>query len=396
MMICRKSVTLVLGMALCLISQTLRADNGSPYSANQAAMAPNMGYYGNNPAYSGAAPMYPGGYQGTPYAGPYGASYAQTPGGDSSAGESMAAPQENERRWSASANALLLHRSTSGCQTLLVDSQTSAQKFNAANLESPYAGGAEFNIIRHQILEDFDLEFDYFSINSWGSSPYYFKGDGGGTPAGNVVLDSNESTRMSVQDVTFTEHCRIYNGEINLRTALCDRLTVFSGFRWMQLFEDYNASGVAYDGSSFEHSVRAANHLYGYQFGAQLDLFKGAGTQQFGQTTVITGSSGDRPFYVSTYIKTGVLSQNSVASIGSVGATDSSCSFLGETGLTGVYRLNEHIALRGGYRVMWIDQVAFAPRQIAVTDLSSEANTSVDTDGTLFCHGAHAGVEIQW
>ena len=75
--------------------------------------------------------------------------------------------------------------------------------------------------------------------------------------------------------------------------------------------------------------------------------------------------------------------------------SDSHVSFLGEIGVTGSCQLTRHLALRGGYQVMWLTSVALAPNQIPATDFLA-AQAGVNTSGTLFCHGANAGLELAW
>jgi hypothetical protein len=75
-------------------------------------------------------------------------------------------------------------------------------------------------------------------------------------------------------------------------------------------------------------------------------------------------------------------------------------SFVGETGLTGFYRLTNHLWLHGGYQAMWLSSVALAPEQV---DLSSRslvgapaAGSGLNNNGDLFFHGAVAGAELRW
>ena len=77
------------------------------------------------------------------------------------------------------------------------------------------------------------------------------------------------------------------------------------------------------------------------------------------------------------------------------GLGDSSVAFVGEIGITGVYQLTKHIALRGGYQTLWISGVALASDNMAnATALSSQAN--ITTDGDLFYHGALMSVDFMW
>jgi hypothetical protein len=61
----------------------------------------------------------------------------------------------------------------------------------------------------------------------------------------------------------------------------------------------------------------------------------------------------------------------------------------------GTFQLTDHLAMRCGYEVIWLDGAALAPRQIPVTNLGTGV-ASVDTSGNLVYHGASAGLELRW
>ena len=60
-------------------------------------------------------------------------------------------------------------------------------------------------------------------------------------------------------------------------------------------------------------------------------------------------------------------------------------AFVGEIGLTGVYRLSDRLLLRGGYQLMWIDGVALAPSQMP--ELKFTTQTGLPTTGNEFWAG---------
>ncbi len=400
-------------LVLLAATNILQAQQGP----NTSTPAKPLTYFQGTPDYQNASPWYPastcsylGENRASSYGVPYGSSYgpaAAADSGEAVADDSPAAETPTwldrfmnrgcgEPRWTVVANALWLHRSSSGSQTVLVDPQTSEEMLNGSDINYPYAGGMEFGVTCHKIWRDLDVEFNYFGLDSWGSHSYGFDGEG---PIGNLIVENNEATTLSVNSVTFVEHSQIYSGELNVRQP-CNRcLTFLGGFRWMQMFETYEASGIlAGEETPFEHRIRSGNHLYGGQIGAQLDLFGSQGPCQFGNQLIVMGQGS--PFRLSSYVKSGMfynaVDQSSVTPIGEANASSSCATFLGEVGLTGIYQITSHIALRGGYRVLWMENLALAPRQISATDLADAGNTSVDTGGALFCHGAHAGFEVVW
>jgi len=377
-------------------------------------------YYQGTPDYQNTSPWYPASAcsylnenrTSSPYAVPtgvpYGSSYgtAPTDSGEAVADSSSSAETPSwlerfqnrtcgEPRWTITAQALWLYRSSSGSQTVLLDPRTSEPMFNSTDITYPFAGGMEFGAICHKIWQDLDVEFNYFGLDSWGSHACTFEGE---SPVANLVVENNENTTLPVDSVTIFEHSQLYSGEVNVRKPFDGCFTFLAGFRWMQMFETYEASGIlSGEETPFEQKIHAGNHLYGGQIGAQLDLFGSQAPYMFGNRMMMDQGN---PFRLSGYVKAGMfynaVDQYSITPIGEASAQSSCATFLGEVGLTGIYQITSHIALRGGYRVLWMENLALAPRQISSTDLADAANTSVDTGGALFCHGAHAGLEFVW
>ena len=74
-------------------------------------------------------------------------------------------------------------------------------------------------------------------------------------------------------------------------------------------------------------------------------------------------------------------------------------AFLGELAAIGRYMVTDNIAVRGGYRLLWIDGVALASDQVSVTAFVPPAlapGRGINSSGDLFFHGAVVGVEAFW
>jgi hypothetical protein len=61
-------------------------------------------------------------------------------------------------------------------------------------------------------------------------------------------------------------------------------------------------------------------------------------------------------------------------------------AFVGEGSIGGTLRLTDHSALRGGYQILWIEDVAKAVNTF----------TTGEGLGGLLFHGAYAGLELRW
>jgi hypothetical protein len=93
-------------------------------------------------------------------------------------------------------------------------------------------------------------------------------------------------------------------------------------------------------------------------------------------TTIITGDD----------ISTGAneFSQSSTEVVSSTIQEFSELSFVGEAGVTGVFRLNRCVALRAGYQVLVMDRVGLGIDAFLAPGLNAT---------TLVYHGGHFGVE---
>lgn len=304
--------------------------------------------------------------------------------------------------WTATADAVVMHRSPSGRQPLLYDSGSQSYLLDAADLKYNYSVGPRLSLIRHGICDCIDIELNYFSIEGWNAVADY---PAGTLPLPFAVLTLDQTLPLPVNAVRFEERSRLYSSELNARLPLSGRLNVYSGFRWIELYDGYQAQGTeAVLSTDFSHSVRAYNHLYGFQVGADIDFFqRGRQVSQFGPTTLVCDQCS--PISLKGFAKSGVYynaaDQGSEFSnpdyIGTLWASDSGShtAFVGEIGLLGCYQFNEHISVRAGYQVMWIEGVALAAEQIASTNFGGGV-TALDTRGSLFYHGAIAGLELNW
>lgn len=170
--------------------------------------------------------------------------------------------------------------------------------------------------------------------------------------------------------------------ELNVHAPVNSRVTLLAGFRWVELHDALRvnmatpATFVNWDEN---------NHMYGGQFGTNIWLTRPA-----------------NPLRVSLMAKGGVYGNDADTRFTStiVGGTRSAgtaVAFVGEAGLTASYRLTRRLALRGGYEVLWLDNVARASEAAAATtQIAGGTQSTINTDGRLWYNGATTGVEFVW
>jgi hypothetical protein len=106
-------------------------------------------------------------------------------------------------------------------------------------------------------------------------------------------------------------------------------------------------------------------------------------------------------------LKAGIYNNNALNSISyrtnlfgineSSGMVRDCTSFVGELNLNLTYSLTRELSIRGGYQLIWIDGVALASEQPSLNSGNFLTPVSaVDTNNSLFYHGALAGLEWVW
>jgi hypothetical protein len=279
-------------------------------------------------------------------------------------------------RWTATADALILQRCDSSGAVLMFNTAEPTQNLNADDLEFPFKGGVDFTLAR-QFAGDNALQVRYFGIDGWNAAA---------TAA--TTAEDLLQVNAALPVLTFagsaihaSNSSELQNVEINGVRWLSDRLALLGGFRYAELDEHF-AIGLADAPIPFRYDTRTRNRLWGGQLGADLVLWDRGGPL----TVAAAGKAGvygNAAAHDSRY-STGVFAP--VAS----GQT-ASTAFIGELGLNGICHLTEHLSVHGGYRLLWIDGVALAADQVAVSDFL--AHTGIDASGDVFYHGAFVGLQ---
>jgi len=254
--------------------------------------------------------------------------------------------------WTIHAGSVILHRSDpsdDGILSLIAGGDTPG---------FGWTGGPDVSIAR-RLASGNSLELRYF---------------------GALECEIDESLTASPVSVGANYTSRLNSTELNWRRPSSESITWLAGFRWIELHEEFNVStDIAIVPISIDTNTNVANHLYGGQIGVDVALW-----------------NRTSPLSVSGVIKGGVygnFADNDVAvlingiPLGALGDDDSHVAFAGDIGIAAAYPLTEHVALRGGYQLLWIDGVALADEQ---------DSAEVDTSGDVFYHGALVGLELTW
>jgi hypothetical protein len=288
--------------------------------------------------------------------------------------------------WTLSADAMIMSRSGGKTSSLLINADESgedqdgtdasgAELFNSNAFEFNWAAGPRVSVVGEDILFGCDLEAAFFGIDGWEAVQNITVPETGA----NFMVFNEPSTTISLSPgdvVTYRYVSQLRSTEINARHPIYERLSVLMGFRYVELHEEL-ASSVN-DVEVLDANVD--NHMYGGQIGMNVAFINTCRLSIEG--VVKAGVLGNYSDLTMSVIDTDRLADKRTHT-----------AFLGELGLMGIVQVTNQLAMRGGYQVMWLDGIAIAGDQVEnVTPSSAKPYIG----GTLFYHGAFAGLEYAW
>ncbi len=302
--------------------------------------------------------------------------------------------------WELRANALFLHRSSPGSQPLVTTPAVAGGLFvpgattliDANQFGFGYRTGFEVDLVGDNLRgSGWGIEARYFRVANWSANV-----DAGLSPVGSIVLYAQPIGNQLPTRVSSSYTSQLDSFELDLRRTVTDNITFLAGYRHLNL-NDGGGVTINQDvgpginlGTS---TIRAINHLDGFQVGADAVLWRG---RRFDIEGV--GRAGIYGNRIHNDARTVQLPLPPFSS----SADDTSTAFVGELGLTGVLQLTPRISLRAGYSVMWLTGVGTASRQVPVSNpfanfpAGGVGTAVVDSSGSVFYHGATVGLAFRY
>jgi len=288
--------------------------------------------------------------------------------------------------WTVTAGTLIMDRSTPDDAVLVTDA-LGETLLDAHELDFDFRGGWEVGAIRHNVwCTCWDVEARYARIDGWRAVRDYVYSPNGsmvqyaGTPIG--------SRLPGLVGAVYESH--FDSLELNVRQPIgCGALTLLAGFRFAELDERMSILRVTAPEAQENVAttrVGAINDLYGFQFGADARMWQRGCLSLDGKLRA--------GVYSNRAVNRLVHTQTASPETWACRARHCQTSFLGELGLTGRCQLSDDWALTAGYQLMWLEGMALAPDQIAVSDPGAGI-ARVDTQGGVFYHGAVIGLEFR-
>jgi hypothetical protein len=279
--------------------------------------------------------------------------------------------------WFVKGGAVILHRARPAAQTLIIPTAGPGVISSGDDFGLGWDGGPDVSIARRSANGDL-WEVRYFGDLDW---------DGDAAPfgaVGNVRIGS--FSNFGATALTGRYASSLDSVELNWRRPIGQRARFLAGFREIELKDDITYN-IVFPAFNADYNWHETNHLYGAQFGGDFDLWR-----------------LDSPLSVNALLKGGIygnVANNDFTLRPSTGGQfdgggkDSVVAFAGEIDVTMAYQLTRHMALRGGYQLLWLDGLALASDNLArATRNSSQAG--IDNEGDVFYHGAMMSLDFMW
>ena len=266
--------------------------------------------------------------------------------------------------WTVWAGAIFLHRSHADVLAVGNTGNPSNYYFNTP-------AGPDLNAIRRGDV--FDLDFRYFNV-------FHMLGGQGLALAPNDFTFGAFTSPGAFATSSYTSS--LQSVELNLRRDVTPNITVLGGFRYLSLREDFGVNFDPFNVGLFSTHLNGINRLYGVQGGAYITLLRWGF------------------FDLQSAFKGGIYGNNAMGALRvnefntfqqSVSSSAHTTSFVGDISFTGVFNLNDTWAIRAGYQLLWITNLALAANQVPTGPL-----LNVNTSGDAFFNGALVSLQASF
>jgi hypothetical protein len=284
--------------------------------------------------------------------------------------------------WRFSADALIMGRSDSNFATVILDTATGTPVFNTSQIDLGADIGPMLQLVR-TFESGWGLDVRYFGLDNWNDS--YIQT---AAPGQQFLENFNGLTFGDIDQFETTYGSDLHSLEANLRREWGESVTVFAGYRMLELDEFFRIQArnvLPQDPSIEESQTRSTNYLYGFQLGAETLLI---GTDNF--RLDVTGRAG----VFGNHVSQTMFVRDNGFEYPVQTLSDDEAAFVGDLVFTGALRLTDYLSLRGGAQFMWVDGVALAPEQTQVNDFRA-GTYAIDNDDDVFYYGGFAGLELE-
>ena len=292
--------------------------------------------------------------------------------------------EEQPVRGYVDVDALFWTRNMPGAPLMIngVTGQSIASTTQALDLNVSAAPGIT---IGQSIGDIFGIQGAFFGFYGWEATGRSILGAGNAATAA-VPFPGLPAIAFDPGDYQYYQYnSDLTSVEINMTADLTEHFTFLWGFRYLNL--DENIRSVLYENTNAlfgAYQVLAQNNLFGFQIGGEQTFFLAdSWTLSLNGKVGIFGNAAEQST-IGTFLP------------GERSGGDGQASVVAQLGLQTAVQLSRHIAIRGGYQALFVDNLALAPSQLTASTWGAGGSGGIRTNGELIAHGGNIGFEITW
>ena len=248
--------------------------------------------------------------------------------------------------------------------------------------------------------------FNAFADKSFSNGVFSAPGDlaqqlDGWTTADNIRPTHQSTLNLAEANLVWSTCCEGCDPDATLKWKRCEHCVcsdLIFGFVWAGLYEQANYNVICCPGDPVStYGVEASNNLYGFQVGVR----RRAEWERWSLQASLKGAFTLSDIHVNSTSVYSTLAQNGnpndplVTVRDPIQVTDGDFAGLIQFNVTAAYRLNSRWALRAGYNLIGLIDVALAGDQWDFTD-TADSGRGLDGTGNPLFHGGNFGIEYHW
>ncbi len=268
---------------------------------------------------------------------------------------------------------------------LIVDT-AGATLFDAEQFDFEEEPGVDGTVI-YQLNPCWGVEGRYLWMEEWEASEPV------NIPVAPALINTAPpSVASDTASLFYTSELR--TAELSLRRTVVPGANIMAGFRYVE-FDESLRMDLALAGVPATAAFNTTNNLYGFQVGGDALIIRHC------RRLRVDGFAKAGVYWNEAEANTAFTGPGAVLGPAFGSAEDERAAFLYEAGVFAGYNVTRHLAVRVGYQVMFLDNVATASSQVSSTGILAQPPgtpipTLVSAGDGIFIHGYTAGFEARY
>jgi hypothetical protein len=286
--------------------------------------------------------------------------------------------------WTAGADALAMTRTTAVSRPLVLDVTTGATLFNTNQWNFDMEGGVRA-FIGLTGPSGIQIQGVYMDVPRMGDSSVISSPNNLQIP---FPLASDTIDFFGADQMVVRYDSRFQSAEANAIFPW-GSFQFLAGYRWARLHETSTIESFDFDdGDVSDYTVDCSNNLNGGQVGivGQWEFMGHINFDFFAKTGIFANTSSEHQT-LGDFGNTVILRD--------VTGTRTDVAYLSELAAEVSVPLGSVFSIQGGYRVLFLNQMAVAPGQFDFTD-NADSGTHVNSSSNIVMHGANLGLTAKW